>query len=92
MNTRNFLLLITAGVLATSLVHAGRFGSGGVKETYDAGTKTSGNTVYAVRCNSGGGSTAFQKSDGYWYDTSGNNHGDRYRNLSLSEFARKVCE
>ena len=69
---------LLVGLLVVSSAQAGRFGSGGVKETYDAGSKScGGNTIYAVRCNSGGGDTAFQKSDGYWYDSSGNNHADR---------------
>jgi hypothetical protein len=39
-----------------------------------------------------GGTTTFQKPDGYWYDDVGSNYGDRYRHLSLSDFARKACE
>lgn len=80
-------------VLAAGNAHAGRFGSGGVSEAYDGGYAASGGqTIYRIKCNNGGSGSAFQKSDGYWYDGSGNNYGDSFRGLSLNGFASKACQ
>ncbi|WP_409524014.1 hypothetical protein [Nitrincola sp. MINF-07-Sa-05] len=92
MKKTMLISVMFTGLVAVSSAHAGALGSGGVKESYNAGSKSSGGqTMYRVNCNSGGGGTVFQKSDGYWYDSSGSNYGNSYRNLSLSDFARKAC-
>lgn len=78
--------------IAISSAMAGDIGSGGVAETYDGGYKnTEGGPIYIIKCNSGGSSSAFQKSDGRWYDGSGYSHSDRYKGMSLSQFANEMC-
>lgn len=65
----------------------------GVKEVYDGGNKSSdGYPIYIVKCKQGSKVSAFKKPNGYWFDSSGSNYGDRYRNLSLDDFAAKKCD
>jgi hypothetical protein len=64
----------------------------GVKEVYYSGSKSAdGYKIYRIKCTSGSSYTAFQKSDGYWYDTAFN-YGSSYRNLSSGQFAEKKCK
>jgi len=65
--------------------------TGGVKEYYDGGYKSGGHSIYIFRCNNGSKYSAFKKGNGYWHDGAGSNYGDRYRNLSTSDFATKKC-
>jgi hypothetical protein len=87
-------LLISAcalSLLATS-ASAGYIGSGGVKEVYDAGTKSSkGHTKYVIRCNSGSRMTVYQDGSGKWFDDGGSAISDRFKNLSVRDFAEQAC-
>jgi hypothetical protein len=65
--------------------------SRGVKEVYNAGTKTKGFTNYRVKCKSGSGTTVHKRSDGFWYNV-GSNMGEKYRHLSSQKFAEKYCD
>lgn len=78
--------------LASYSINAGQMGSGGVSEVYDGGYKSSeGYTIYRIKCNSGGSGSAFQKSNGRWYDSGGSSFSDRYQGWSLSKFANEMC-
>ncbi len=64
----------------------------GVKKVY-VGSSGGGYPHYVVECTDGNRHTDLtQKSDGYWH--SGvvmSNMGDRYKNLSINEVAKKLC-
>ena len=76
---------------SNSTTKEGLFGSGGVKESYFGGYKSSkGHKIYIIKCNSGGRGNAFYEN-GYWKDGTGNNYGERYRGMSLNSFAKAVC-
>ncbi|MGS2719581.1 hypothetical protein [Paraglaciecola aestuariivivens] len=64
--------------------------SRGVKEVYNAGTKTKGFTNYRVNCKSRGGITVHKRSDGFWYNVT-TKTGEKYRHLSAQDFAKKYC-
>jgi cytochrome c553 len=67
--------------------------SSGIKRTYYGGVKSSnGHKIYITKCISGSSFSAFQKPNGFWYDDGGSNYGDRFRNLSLHNFANKKCK
>lgn len=86
------LSIVVFSSITISSAMAGDIGSGGVAETYDGGYKnTEGNPIYIIKCNSGGSSSASQKSDGRWYDGSEYSHSDRYKGMSLSQFANEMC-
>jgi hypothetical protein len=65
--------------------------SKGVKEIYNAGTKTKGFTNYRINCHSGRGKTVHKRSNGFWYDN-GSNMGESYRHLSKQDFGNKYCK
>ncbi len=80
------LLAITVALGLSVSAHAG------VKEVYDGGLDApNGATIYIVRCTQGSKYTAYKASNGYWKDGTGSNYGDRYRYLSINEFAQKKC-
>ncbi len=63
----------------------------GVKEFYDAGTRSSkGYHNYRVKCHNGRSTTSYKGDRGYWYEVS-SNQGDKYRHLSPSNFSKKYC-
>ena len=66
--------------------------SGGLKEMYNGGYKSSqGNIIYIVRCNDGRKISAFKDSSGWWKDGSGSKLGEKYRHLSNQAFGNKYC-
>lgn len=65
--------------------------SAGVKEIYNAGTKTKGYVNYRVKCKSGRATTVHKRSNGFWYNV-GSNIGESYRHLSQQEFGKKYCQ
>jgi hypothetical protein len=78
-------------LLATS-AYAGYIGSGGVKEVYDAGTKSpQGHTKFVIRCNSGSRMTVYQDGSGKWFDDIGTPISDRFKGLSVQAFAEQAC-
>ena len=69
----------------------GILGSGGVRESYFGGYKSSkGHKIYIIKCNDGGSGNAFYE-DGYWKDGTGSNYGGKYRGMSLDSFAKVAC-
>ncbi len=76
---------------SNSMSKGGIFGSGGVRESYFGGYKSSkGHKIYIIKCNNGGKGNAFYE-DGFWKDGTGNNYGERYRGMSLNSFSKAVC-
>ncbi len=64
----------------------------GVKEVYAGGSKApNGSPIYIIKCTGGSSYSAYKASNGFWKDGSGFNYGERYRYLSLQEFAQKKC-
>ena len=80
--------IIVSLAFATSVI-AGQIGSGGVNAIKNNG-KIAGNPSWSIRCNSGSGVVI--RKDGKWTDSSGYSYSDRLWNLSLEDFARKMCE
>lgn len=50
-----------------------------------------GHRIYRIKCNSGDLGSAYTDTNNYWKDGSGSNYGNKYRGMSLGEFARDVC-
>lgn len=64
----------------------------GVKRVYFGGYKTSqGYKIQIIQCRQGNSYTAFKKNN-FWYDGTGFNYGEKFKGLSLSDFAVKKCE
>ena len=77
-------------VVLASIVYAGRLGSGGVREVRQADYE-SGVQFYRLTCNNGS-STIVGQRNGYWVDNGFSSFGDRFRNMSINEFAQSACE
>lgn len=65
----------------------------GVKDVYDAGLKSSkGHTVFRVKCHNGKEKSVWQEN-GKWFDYGVSSEmGDRYKGLSLGNFAEVYCK
>jgi len=84
------LIPITLAVVFTATTAiAGQLGSGGVYSIKNNGN-IAGNPSYTITCSSGWGVVI--RKDSKWTDSSGNTYSDRLWNLSLEDFANKMCE
>lgn len=81
------LLVVIAitGIAFSSLSHAGRIGTGGVKSISKAGGDR-----FHVYCNNGGSRVITPVGRG-WGDDTHNSFGESYYGLSLQEAAQKGC-
>ena len=77
------------GIMVSTSASAGQIGSGGVSSVKSNG-KISGNPSWSIRCDIGSGIVI--RKDGKWTDSSGYSFSDRLWNLSLENFAKKMCE
>lgn len=83
-----FMSALAMSLIATT-AHAGQIGTGGVRSIRDNG-RINGDQSWTITCNSGWG-VVRRKGDA-WADSGGYTYSNRLWNLSLEDFAERMCE
>lgn len=84
---KKILALLT---ITSSLLFSGVIGSGGVDSIRKA-DKLSGIQFYRITCNNSSSKVVGKRSSGWWINSGYSQFGEKYRYLSLEDFASKAC-